>query len=440
MEGFLRHVLESKKLYLILLLFWLMIEACSFFVDYKILGQIISILLLMVNFLLIYRAYQVRNVALIISFVFIGLYSLVPFYVFYPQLYPSTRGDDCTIVHFFNTTMVFLLFLIAISLFSSFKNNSEALKIQKCVPDNVVWIFSTIIAFLIMLFGKRGENILTGGGYGFAESQNSNLNEYFIVFLLLMFLYSSESKKQKIVFYVLTGLYVIKNLLYGGRVETVEVGFLLVFCITRYKLSLKTHLFFIFIAFLLISIWGTLRGNIEFLTTGNVDWNTVFFDDNKDYIESNEGDVFYASSRMFFLLETSYLDLINRLYALLCFLGLTFVPTSIVPDIGVLSAYKADMYGTGGGGLAPVFFYVYGGYFGVFLLAFLCARVFSFVSNGTISHRNKYFYSALFIAMIPRWFAYYPIHLIKFCLYGLLLFFVINIVKEQMTHGNSSYN
>lgn len=426
--------IENKKIYIFLFFLWMILKSISLLEFYDILGKIAAILLLIVNGLLIYRAYSSRNIILIIGFVFMGMYAAVPYYVFHLHLYPSSRAADCSASHFFEATMILLLFQIFLAYFCNFQRQVKIPSI-KIGTDRIVWSVSAFIAFLLMLFGKRGQTILEGG-YGAIETQNSNLNEYFIIFILLMYLYSSEVRFQKIVFYGLIFSYIIKNLLYGGRIETIEVGILLIYCVTRYKFSLRVHMLLMVAAFCLIGLFGLLRSNIDFILTGHIDWEKILSFENREYLESNEGDVFYASSRMFFLMENGYLDVIDRINAFFSFTGLIFVPSSIVPDIGVLASYKTNIYNSGGGGLAPIYYFVFLGYLGVILLAFFCGKIFSSIS----CPKNKYlsFYSILFISMIPRWFAYYPIHLTKFCAYGLLLFCVIEFLRNKCFYENTA--
>lgn len=421
--------LENKKISFGLLFLWILLQFLSFYGWYSSLGRIASGLLVVVLGLLIWRAFRVKNVVLIILFLFIGMYAMVPMYIFWENLYPTSRAADCNIVHFFDATMIFLFFMILLSYFCSFSRNKQQDLPYTVSSDRFIWFVNIVVSFLIMLFGKRGETILDGG-YGISESQNSNLNEYFIIFILLAYLYSSRSKFQMIVFYSLIAVYVVKNLLYGGRIETVEVGILLVCIITQYKFTLKRHLILLLGAFSIIALFGLLRSNADFLLTGNLDLEKMFSSGEKTCIESNEGDVFYASSRMFLLMDSGYLDLLKRLESFFYYVGLVFVPSSCIPDVGVLSSYKVDLYGSGGGGLAPIFYFVYLGYLGVALLAYFCGKV--FFALCAPPNKIMMVYSILFAAMIPRWFAYYPIHLIKFCLYGIMVFVVFDLFKAQM--------
>ena len=91
------------------------------------------------------------------------------------------------------------------------------------------------------------------------------------------------------------------------------------------------------------------------------------------------------------------------------------------PPLGNLQHYLKDVYPSGGGGLAVSYFYAYGDYLAIGLLALFVAKVFNKRSSKKISMR---IYAMFVVTMIPRWYAYYPVHLIKFCLIGTVLFYL----------------
>ena len=181
-----------------------------------------------------------------------------------------------------------------------------------------------------------------------------------------------------------------------------------------------------------MNVIGNLRNNpMAFLEGEASIFDFLKFDvSNKLYQGTNEGDVFWASERILLLIDKGHLDFINRLKATI---DLFFSP--FVSDPMVLSTYGLNIENSGGGGLAPIFFYAFLGLFGVVLFSYFISQVLNGLNKNVSQAFN--FYIILLIATTPRWFVYYPIFIVKFCLIGFILFKLL--MKFTSLLGNNRF-
>lgn len=388
-------------------------------------GSISSMLLLFTAFLLILRAFFAKNTLLLFVFSFIFLYALPAKLFFFDKILLSIHNEDFTDETVSQVTLIFALFLIVINAFLKISVTSRK-RIVKYKNNTIVFWILIIFSIAFIAVGKSGESLLSGYAYGQAEQSSSSLNEYVLILFLFAYIYSAGRKMNLNILCFLAFVYAIKNILYGGRIEIVMLTLMFFTLHLQYVISFKKAVVFFFVGIWIMQILGTIRGNPQLLIEGDIVSILNPFTENnavRIYQHSNEGDVYWASERMLLLMKDGELNVVDRVESATCFALSVFTPMSLLPEVTNLSNYKIDVRTTGGGGLAPVFFYVFGGFVGVVLLG-----VFVAFQLNSLENKNsmiRFVYVTLLITTLPRWFAYYPIHLIKFCLWGVLGYILV---------------
>lgn len=128
--------------------------------------------------------------------------------------------------------------------------------------------------------------------------------------------------------------------------------------------------------------------------------------------------------RLHYMIDIGALTLEDRLKSLVYFFMSIFVPSNFLPGLANLSSYKQNLYYSGGGGLITSFSYCWGWAAGVGFFALWVVKVVnSFFYSNSVYWK---YYALLVIVSTPRWFAYYPIQIFKFALYGVLIFYILN--------------
>jgi hypothetical protein len=227
----------------------------------------------------------------------------------------------------------------------------------------------------------------------------------------------------------------IKNILFGGRIEVLQLLLLLffIYLVIPKKIGLFTFFLFSIIILPLFSIIGFIRSNPTILLESDYIFSTfsnieVFFLD-VEYINSTQGDVIQSSARLLGIVERGELQYVDRLVGFPGFLISSIVPSSFLPQHLNLSTYLQDRYRSGGGGLAPVYFFVWLGYLGPFIVGIWVGRVINLLNES----KSRFFkiYSLLVLITFPRWYSYNPIFFVKFCLYGAIIYSVTYFINKS---------
>lgn len=436
-----RYIIETpsfKLAFSILFGFVWLFLYINLIVDYtKFVGYSSSIMLVFLSFWLVLRAFLMKNSLFLLFFSFIFLYTIPPKLFFFDRVFLSFHNPSYTEETVASVTLIFSLFLIVLNSLLQMPTQPKKNPLVYRKNDTIFWLL-VIFSVIFVVIGKSGESLLSGYGYGQAEQTSSSLNEYVLILFLFAYIYSAGEKRKWNILYILSLIYMLKNLLYGGRIEVVMLALMFYALHLQYIISFKKTVIFLIIGIWIMQIVGTVRGNPQLLIEGDI--VSVLNPFSKDdsgivYQNSNEGDVYWASERMLLLMNDGELNTVDRIKSTAYFALSVITPISVLPKEANLSNYKIDKRTTGGGGLAPIYFYVFGGLIGVILLGIFLALQLNFFRKKF--SMIKYVYLILLITTLPRWFAYYPIHLIKFCLWGILGYMLIisfdYTIKKYMT-------
>lgn len=396
----------------------------------KFTGFCVSLLLIVNLSIHIINAYKYYCLGILIIFLFMLSYVTVPFVYF---LYGGNIGVSVYALspgNVFNVAMILLLFFSVLTIFIRYSNDNTYKKpvYPQFRHNSYVWAFCLILTIILILVGKSGQTIFEAGGYGNAlgESEISSKFSYATIPLVCALLYSNSNKKRLITFAVAL-FYIFRDLSFGGRIDSVILCILIFLLYFRFFINRKNTILLLIIGFVFISLYGMYRSSVD-TNLGN------FVSNNLNRVELSTGnsiDVYYASMRIFYLMEHNILTMHDRLLSGIYFLISIVMPYSALPSLANLSSYLQDVYWSGGGGLAPIFIFAMFGYIGVIIFSYWIAKCIN-----VFIHRNSnesfYVYSLFVISTTPRWFAYNPIIVIKFCLFGYLFYVLMKNIQRRI--------
>ena len=383
-------------------------------------GKILSMSVFLLTLFMLVKAMFRRNYYLAVLFFFMLDYSFQPIRYYWYGEHINVR-TVCETSHTVYLTAL-ILFLFLICLYSILKWVNVSKRTLFAERKLSCFFLCIVLAFLCITFGVTGSTIFASGGYSnsLQEGGRSSLFAYGIIPLTLSLLYADTKRKRQVV-YLIVAYFVIKNLLYGGRVESLQLLLCMFLVRFQYVWSAKRVLLIGLLGYVFLTAWGTFRGD----TTMSLTSDTFELD-----FGGNASDVYYASMRVLYLIDIGALDVYSRALSLLYFLASIVVPSSWLPRLANLSLYMTDTYSSGGGGLAPIFFFVFGGYLGVIALAWFIGKSL----NAIIKRKTSYVfvYTVFLVATAPRWFAYYPIQIVKFCVVGLLFYYIMEHMPKRL--------
>ena len=371
--------------------------------------------LIIVAGLFLINAVRNKNFPFLIFSLFIAIYCIVPLgYLFENSEHiiehitmVETQSTVFMSSHCLLTFLSFFLFYARFDI--PFEEKKKKKNISVSNPNGYYICF--FISVFCIVFGVSGENIFESGGYANGVSDRSSLYEYGIIFIALALIYSRKPVQRNFV-YLLCIIYILKDLLYGGRVSSVMLIWAVFMIQLLNSFSFKQVLIAVGCGYLFFQFWGYYRSGTSSagFEMGKSDGNAQF--------------VVYASMRIHYLIDHGVLNWQSRLVSLVSFFLSTFVPSSSLPDLANLSLYKQSDYYSGGGGLVSTFFYCWAWIPGIIAIAFWVSKsVNKFFHSESIYWK---FYSLLIIITTPRWFAYYPSQIFKYAVYGVLAFFILN--------------
>lgn len=375
-----------------------------------------SLISFILSFSFIFKFFYVRPLFLLFIFIVSYNWSALLFFHFGISL-SHWRSFNET----FFVSKVLLYHTLFIYSFGNFLNVKKFISISDLKsPSNFTFYFFAFISLAVLIFGSSGENIFVSGVYG--TTVKKSINEYFIIFIFIM-LVSFKSDFQKMQIYFLSFVYIVKNLLMGGRIEVLQLILLLIYFSNSFiNISTFKLIALIFLAFYLSSLFALFRNNpLDFFS--NIKEYLFYFEfSDSDYQQSNQGDVLQSSARIIGLIENGYLTFYSRIVSFLSFLFSSFTPSTLWPSYTQLATFLQEDFGSGGGGICSTYFYSWFGLLGPIIFGFIIA---TFINISiTSSFRLAKVYCLFIFVMYPRWFAYSPLVLFKFCVYALILYYI----------------
>lgn len=366
-------------------------------------------------------------IPLFILFLFISLYPLESTKFFWDNINLSVFDSFQTKENINFILLINSLFVL--SLGNVIPKSTSSVKFEMnflSFKSEKLFYFLILICFTIIFFGIQGKSLLDGGKYGTFDK--SPLHEYFILFfMLLLFIQPKKSIFNSVMKYLVFFIYNIKTLLYGGRIEVLQLVLMIFYF--NYVLPGKVSLKFTYLGIIISMYFAVILNN--FRTHPDLIFSDAFYSlidplsifkatPGQKYLSSNQGDVLQSSARLLGVLESGLLSMHERMSSFYYFIISSIMPSSLMPDYVNLSTYKQDIYASGGGAIIAIYFFIWLGYLGPVLAGFFigfCIHKFYFSQNIILK-----IYGFVLLYTFPRWFAYTPIFLVKFAFYSIVIF------------------
>lgn len=374
-----------------------------------------------------------RVVPVFLILIFFIPYFYVPKYYFFDGLNISYWADYQSAYLINKVALINSIFLVSFACGLGLSLNTLGKKVfwMGEGKDSLLFYLFLFVSLIPLFFGIRGEGILTSGGYSLVEVNKSPLHEYFLIPYLMMFIFiDKESLVQKAIIFSLLVIYVLKTLIYGGRIEILQVGLLAIYF--WYSFHYKNYyvlLSLVAVAGFLFYLFSEFRTNPqEFSLIGSLYRLFEFDNVSTDYMSNQFGDVYQSSLRILGLFEDGYIGFNDSILSFISVIFGLFIPSSLLPDSYNLATYRNDIAFSGGGGFLPAYSYIWLSYFGPILFGIFIGMVAKNI------YKKSFFipvYSILVLVTFPRWFAYYPVVLFKMCLLGVGIYLILVLYKRS---------
>lgn len=334
----------------------------------------------------------------------------------------------------YTSALLIFLFLLSMFWFVSYKQRTVEYRKPpfQFRSDFTLWISVLLLGVILAVIGKTGENIMQTGGYGRGGANISTTFSYAMIPLIVALCYSTTRQRLKITLLAFA-FYIVKDLLYGGRIDSIMLLLIAYMVYFRYKINFRQTIVLLFIGFFCFLLFGAFRAN----TTQTIDKAATYTISELSLSTGNSQDVYYASMRIVYLIKHGFLDFTTRLNSFVCFLLSLVVPYSKLPPEANLASYMMIRYSSGGGGLAPVFIYTWLSYPGVIVAGALIGKLLTGLISGRLG-KYAFFFGCFAMATTPRWYAYYPITLVKLCVYALIFFWLIERIRTNRINTRKS--
>lgn len=385
----------------------------------------------------LYIFFFIKNQGPVLLFALFSFSSIIPFLLesveikttFYNEYYSSSYYDDV----FFSYLLFLIIFLIGIN---GLKINLSTI-FNKYKKRDIYFKLCGFIQLFILLFGKRGDTILSSGyanvnASAFSSFLGFSINEYYLIFLVItLFIY----KPNKYI-HILNILFVVKNILFGGRVEALQILFAYsIFLNINFK-SVKNLLIGI-VLLVGFQVMGSIRHlglSIELIS--NALSNTSFF--KLAFLQgatSTFSEVIYSSSVMQGIVSDNLISQNLRFEMVIQHFFSYIFPYSFLNEKADISLFSQSIsMGAGGGGLPSAYFYFFGG------LPFVIIGSLIYVNIFRKMHKSQnYIFNALGLLMLitmPRWLLYNHITFIKSSFYLLIILYFFYRVKVKVKTKN----
>lgn len=337
-------------------------------------------------------------------------------------------------IDYYNATEYFhVIFIYSIALFFPLIREKIYFrdKILPVFSNFYFWITFIFMSF-IAIFGLRGGSILDAGGYGKSELTSAGgtaIFEYFLVLTPLILIFSKHNTVLRILAVGVISFFVLKGLSFGIRNQILQLGLMLFCMYDSPKLKYWQIILVSLIPIYLLLIYGEIRANPLIVFSEN--FNEILLAPINNFgfnLLGNQNDIFYASVRIYGLLEQDIITAYDRLVITFSNLLAIVVPYSWLPEMANIAAYKQKQYGALGGTLISMYWYLFLGLPGVILIG----SYISYIIKKFITSGNQYFiiYFLMVLTTYPRWLGYNQISLFKISIYGVLYLIVLKIIRH----------
>jgi len=379
--------------------------------------NIYAILIICMSLYLIYKHRNNKVLFLVFLFIFYCNYSICVGEYSLPNLHlPYFEELRFFSVNYYNQGIIVLfLFMLFFSLFFKDRSRDNNFKLQ---TKSNTFIFLLLILLLIYIFL-----------FCFNREQSTNytvkitpLYEYSLIIFLFAIQYS-DTKIKKIILCILSFFYILQDLIWGGRITSVQLILLFAFTIFYKFLTKKRIIFFFIIGIFCMSSVGFYRNSYSI--------EKGFFSNIVNYLQNNLFVLDTAASSygasVIQLYVVQFITISERIasffnYFFYIFAGNIFSVSDLLgkDTITHVPNFIGLYYAHSGGGIFPFYFYFWFGWIGTVIAGILMAKYITFFTK-QISELGKIMFITILI-YTPRWFLYSPINAFRPLLFVLIIY------------------
>lgn len=384
---------------------------------------LLAISLFNISLLFKFRKSQI----LVIFYIFTATYWLYLFFYFFLDIPYSTYTSY---QNFENSVYILrlqsLFFIILGSLIKAPNRKSKIVHKIKRKNNYIIFSGCMIIMVFINIIGLKGNNIFKMS-YG-EEAVGSPLLEYYIIFFIIAYIYSKNSKVKDNILILINILYVMNLFAHGLRLVSIQILMMTFILFFDMKFKLKYIILGSTFAFFFVSAWASIRvGYIG-------DWKEIFgiYD---GVLQSNQGDVFQASAVHVGMARDNIFDINYRVKAFIGIFANIILPSNLQVKETLLNQ-NLGTFSVGGGGLISGYLYVYMGYLGVIIVpAILAYFINKTITSKESNNQVSIIYGIFILITFARWYPYSIFILIKIG-FWLILIYKISCIIHLITTGN----
>lgn len=404
--------------------------------------QLSNLLLVIFLFLEVYFLFKFKNdscVFIFLIYTLIHLYVFVDFYWFSRQI--SFWSDFQNSKTMNNVLFIYYLFFVSFSFrLRKFNQIDFSSFISRFRKNSFFYFAFILLAYISMIYGIGGENVIQANGYAQSlDTNKSTLFEYSILFYLMSLLFiDRKGIIQTTISFVFTICFIVRSLIYGGRIEVLEIAMLNIFfwLVIPSLINWKHILLASVLGLIFFQVVGVLREDPTLLLGGDIFKDEIFVNLYSSFFSkggikmSTEGDVIQSSARMIGMVDEGIISFEKRIISLIGFL---LSPLTYIIDMGELSnlsTYKQGVYYSGGGGGVFAYLFVWFSFWGPIFGGIFLSKVFNSIKIK--SSKYWYIYFLAVFTTFPRWFSYNPIFFLKFCLIPVILVGFISLFRKLL--------
>ncbi|MEG6585032.1 hypothetical protein [Dendrosporobacter sp. 1207_IL3150] len=412
-------VISVKKLieFFITIIFVLLSYYDTFFVKtlliWMIAYSVIKITKTKSQILLILQLFMLTYFLYIIPFIFFELPLSIYQVLFDPDMFDNVSG----------VLRVQSIFLVVFISLLPIKEETPIRRMMQISNANVPYILSLLLMVISFADIPFGETILESM-YSI-DTASTIYFDYFLIFALINYKFSS-SKFQKGLNCALILLMAAMPLLFGKRLASVQlfILFFILFIEGNYK---TIYIYILTIAgYVLNSLFAFYRVHSNQSLIGG-----LFGLNDNDILNNNQTGVWFASEIIYKLIGDGIFDLEFRLKSIVGTFLNSFLPTSLTPNEALVNIYIMENGLAplpGNGGLVGISGYLWFGYLGTLLFAYILGRL---IFKGFQTNKQVYVcWTILLLCTLPKWYTYNIRIVFKFAFVYFTLYYLSTLLAK----------
>jgi hypothetical protein len=258
------------------------------------------------------------------------------------------------------------------------------------------------------------------------SGQPHPLYEYAIQIFIIGFYFIGRNKYYTKILIAILLVFALQNFLYGGRIIGLQLVLVYFLFFWGYKAKINKIWPVMIIGFLLLSVIGMNRGNADF-SMESIRQAIRYLSKNSMSLDTAYS-AYYTS--LTFLKKLELISFGERIGLLFSFIKSIFfggqVKNSVLPYV------TGEIFINYGGGIFPIYFKFYLGWFGVFLSGLLVAAFVRIINR--IGENTNGFIICLalfFVTTVFRWYLYTPLIVLRGVVFLVVIYLIVSLVHNS---------